>query len=141
MGKNGGSYYTIDIAIQIAQWINPYFALQVSGWTRELLLFGKVELGNEKTPLQLESKLQQILSVDITEYEKDDVLYVATFTATDEYINKYDDDKIFGKFGVSSGIDKRLKQHNADDKFLNYKILKNSENFKHMACLKLIIII
>jgi hypothetical protein len=58
-GKNGGSYYPMDIAIQIAQWINPYFALQVSRWTRELLLFGKVELGQEKSNKELEEKFNE----------------------------------------------------------------------------------
>ena len=37
--KNQGTYYPIDIAIQIAQWCNPYFALQVSRWTRELTIY------------------------------------------------------------------------------------------------------
>ena len=58
-GKNGGTYYPIDIAIQIAQWLSPSFALQVSRWTRELLLFGKVELGQEKSNKELEEKFQQ----------------------------------------------------------------------------------
>ena len=58
-GKNGGSYYPMDIAIQIAQWIDPYFALQVSNWTRELLLFGSVTLGKEKSNEELENKFQE----------------------------------------------------------------------------------
>jgi hypothetical protein len=58
-GKNGGTYYPIDIAIQIGQWISPSFALQVSRWTRELLLFGKVELGQEKSNKELENKFQE----------------------------------------------------------------------------------
>ena len=58
-GKNGGTYYPIDIAIQIAQWLSPSFALQVSRWTRELLLFGSVTLGQEKSNKELEEKFQQ----------------------------------------------------------------------------------
>ena len=58
-GKNGGTYYPIDIAIQIAQWCSSSFALQVSRWTRELLLFGKVELGQEKSNKELENKFQE----------------------------------------------------------------------------------
>ena len=57
--NNQGTYYPIDIAIQIAQWISPSFALQVSRWTRELLLFGKVELGQEKSNKELENKFQE----------------------------------------------------------------------------------
>jgi len=57
--NNQGTYYPMDIAIQIAQWVDPYFALQVSRWTRELLLFGKVELGNEKSSEELDNKFQE----------------------------------------------------------------------------------
>ena len=56
--KNQGIYYPMDIAIQIAQWIDPYFAIQVSRWTRELLLFGSVTLGQEKSSQELENKFQ-----------------------------------------------------------------------------------
>ena len=49
----------MDIAIQIAQWIDPYFALQVSRWTRELLLFGSVTLGQEKSNKERENKFQE----------------------------------------------------------------------------------
>ena len=48
-----------DIAIQIAQWADPYFAIQVSRWTRELLVYGKVELGNEKSSEELDNKFQE----------------------------------------------------------------------------------
>ena len=57
--NNQGTYYPMDIAIQIAQWVNPYFALQVSRWTRELLLFGSVTLGKEKSNEELENKFQE----------------------------------------------------------------------------------
>jgi hypothetical protein len=57
--NNQGTYYPMDIAIQIAQWVDPYFALQVSRWTRELLLFGKVELGQEKSKKELEEKFNE----------------------------------------------------------------------------------
>ena len=59
VGKTQNTFAHPDIAIQIAQWCSPLFALQVSRWTRELLLFGKVELGNEKLSEELENKLQE----------------------------------------------------------------------------------
>jgi hypothetical protein len=93
-----------QVAINVAQWVSPEFDVKVSKFVFELMLFGKVELGKEKTTKQLDNKLQEMLSVDITEYERDDVLYIATFTPTDEYIDD-NEDKIFGKFGVSSGIE------------------------------------
>ena len=58
-GKYGGSWIHPDLGIHLAQWISPSFALQVSRWTRELLLFGKVELGQEKSNKELENKFQE----------------------------------------------------------------------------------
>lgn len=54
-----GSWIHPDLGIHLAQWISPSFALQVSRWTRELLLFGKVELGQEKSNKELENKFQE----------------------------------------------------------------------------------
>lgn len=54
-----GTYLHSDLGIQLAQWISPSFAIQVSRWTRELLLFGKVELGQEKSNKELEEKFNQ----------------------------------------------------------------------------------
>jgi hypothetical protein len=45
---NQGTFAHPDIAIQIAQWRSPKFALQVSRWIHELLTTRKAELGNEK---------------------------------------------------------------------------------------------
>lgn len=42
-----GTYYPPDIAIQILQWCDPYFALYVSRIIREMLLTGKVQMGKE----------------------------------------------------------------------------------------------
>jgi hypothetical protein len=69
-----GSWIHPDLAIQLAQWISPHFAIQVSKWTRELLLFGKVELGKEKTTKQLDNKLQeqiQILQLQLENKEEE----------------------------------------------------------------------
>ena len=57
--KLQGTFVHPDIAIQIAQWCNPLFAIQVSRWTRELLLFGSVTLGQEKSNQELENKFQE----------------------------------------------------------------------------------
>jgi prophage antirepressor-like protein len=59
VGKTQHTFAHPDIAIQIAQWADPYFALQVSRWTRELLVYGKVELGKEKSSEELENKLHE----------------------------------------------------------------------------------
>ena len=75
VGKTQYKFAHPDIAIQIAQWISPSFALQVSRWTRELLLFGKVELGNEKSDKELEYKLEEQIKL-LTE-EKEEVINTA----------------------------------------------------------------
>ena len=62
-GRYGGSWIHPDLAIQLAQWCSPSFAIQVSRWTRELLLYGKVELGNEKSNKELENKFQQQIQI------------------------------------------------------------------------------
>lgn len=58
-GRNGGTYYPPDIAIQILQWCNKYFALYVSRVIRELLLTGKVVLGKEKSIEELNKMWQE----------------------------------------------------------------------------------
>ena len=51
--------------------VPPVFAVQVSKWTQELLLFGKVELGKEKSNKELEEKfLEQIKKLTLTVKEK-----------------------------------------------------------------------
>lgn len=54
-----------DIAVQIAQWCNSSFALQVSQWTRQLILLGNVTLGQEKTNKELEERF-----IQLTQYYK-----------------------------------------------------------------------
>ena len=44
-GKYGGTYVHRKVGIHLAQWIDPYFAVQVSSCFEELLLFGQVTLG------------------------------------------------------------------------------------------------
>lgn len=70
-----GSWIHPDLGIHLAQWISPSFALQVSRWTRELLLFGKVELGNEKSDKELEYKLQE--QIKLLTQEKEEVINTA----------------------------------------------------------------
>ena len=66
IGKTQNTFAHPDIAIQIAQWADPYFAIQVSRWTRELLVYGKVELGNEKSSEELDNKFQERI-IELTE--------------------------------------------------------------------------
>lgn len=136
-GRNGGTYFPIDIAIQIAQWIDPYFALQVSRWTREILLFGKVELGKEKSNEELENKFHSIitnttekkLSVDMDPYHEKDVLYIYNVNPKEELNIQIPEDKECYEFGVTSNIKQRDNSYNNDkcydkvrlDRIVEYK--------------------
>jgi hypothetical protein len=44
-----------QVAINIAQWISPEFDVQVSKWIYELGVTGKVDLGKEKSQVELDS--------------------------------------------------------------------------------------
>lgn len=59
VGKYGGTWVHRKVAIHLAQWLSPSFAVQVSNWLEELLITGKVELGNEKSSEELDNKFQE----------------------------------------------------------------------------------
>jgi phage anti-repressor protein len=54
-----GTYVHRKVGLHLAQWIDPYFAIQVTTCFEELLLFGKVELGQEKSNKELEEKFNE----------------------------------------------------------------------------------
>jgi hypothetical protein len=54
-----GTFAHPDIAIHIAQWCSADFSIQVSQWVRQLMTTGRVELGNEMSPQQLDNAWQQ----------------------------------------------------------------------------------
>jgi len=58
-GNHNGTWVHRKVAIHLAQWLSPNFAVQVSNWVDELLITGKVELGNEKSSEELDNKFQE----------------------------------------------------------------------------------
>jgi len=54
-----GTWVHRKVAIHLAQWLSPSFAVQVSNWLDELFITGKVELGQEKSNKELENKFQE----------------------------------------------------------------------------------
>ena len=54
-GKHPGTWVHDQVATNLAQWLSPLFAVQVSVWLRELLFTGKVELGKEKNNKELDN--------------------------------------------------------------------------------------
>jgi prophage antirepressor-like protein len=58
-GNHNGTWVHRKVAIHLAQWLSPSFAVQVSNWVDELLITGKVELGKEKSSEELDNKFQE----------------------------------------------------------------------------------
>ena len=114
-GKYGGTFIHPDLAVQLAQWISSSFALQVSRWTREIMLTGRVELGNEKTNEELEMIQEQRLSIGIEPYLTNDITYIFEFTPEKENLknpNLLDDENIhYFEIGVTSDIKDRKKAY------------------------------
>jgi len=54
-----GTYAHPDLAMAIAMWAHPPFLADVSGWIRELLVTGRVDLGKEKSVPELKQKLEE----------------------------------------------------------------------------------
>jgi len=53
-GHNGGTMVHLLIALDLASWLSPEVKLQFHMWNAELLLTGRMELGNEMNVQQLE---------------------------------------------------------------------------------------
>jgi len=60
-GKDQGSFGHPLVAINIAYWISPQFQVKVAKWIYELGLYGKVELGKEKSVPEMDSELVKTL--------------------------------------------------------------------------------
>ena len=46
-GNHSGTFVHRLVAVHLAQWLSPSFAVQVSLWVNEIMITGKVEIGNE----------------------------------------------------------------------------------------------
>ena len=67
-----GTYAHPYLAPVIAAWACDSFQFQVSRWIRELMITGKVELGKEKTPDEVNEKLEETFKV----IDEDEKLYL-----------------------------------------------------------------
>lgn len=124
-----------QIAINVAQWISAEFNVKVSKWIFELMLTGKVELGNEKSNEELESiykeKLEFMQKI-VSDISKENLSIKKSFSHltklhdTIKYKRNYHKfkrgnclylfidrwrDKQYIKFGFTDDINERLSQH------------------------------
>ena len=54
-GNHSGTYVHRKVGYHLSQWLSPSFAVQVSNILDNLFITGKVELGNEKSNIELEN--------------------------------------------------------------------------------------
>jgi len=64
-----GTFAHPDLAMAIAMWAHPPFLAEVTSWIQELLITGRVELGKEKSPKEVNEKLEETFKA-IDEEEK-----------------------------------------------------------------------
>ena len=107
--------------------------MQVSRWTRELLLFGKVQLSQEKSNNELDNEFKSVisnttekkLSIDMEPYHEKDVLYIYNVDPKEELNIQIPQDKHCYEFGVTSNIKQRDSAYNNDkvrlDRIVEYK--------------------
>jgi hypothetical protein len=69
-GHNGGTMVHLLIALDLASWLSEDVRLQFNMWNAELMLTGRVELGNEMSPQQLDEAWQQRVN-DAQRLQKD----------------------------------------------------------------------
>jgi KilA-N domain len=88
----GGTWLHPDLAIQLAQWCNKLFAIQVSRWIREWMTTGK-------NPIETQSDIDRLVYRTTL---KDESRLRATGQVKSYLVseNKYDDKKFTGQFYV-----------------------------------------
>ena len=135
IGGHNGSWVHRKVGYHLAQWISPFFAVQVSNILDELFITGKVEFGNEKEKTELETlykdkinKLEKELKTNKVEFHTLSVKYNSSLK-THRYFKFNETGPCFyiidsgikcdcnrKKFGISGGndnttIDDRLRSH------------------------------
>lgn len=122
-----GTWVHRKVAIHLAQWISPHFAVHVSKWVDELLLTGKVELGNEKTSEELDIFGQRI-GIDMCTYREKSGLYFYGFEPKEEiecdWVNATEEGRKYFGFGVTSHPENRPTVYHADKDFKLVRMLR-----------------
>ena len=67
-GNHSGTWVHRLVAVHLAQWLSPSFAVQVSIWVNELMITGKVELGNELSNEAIDDKWRIKLNEEKEKY-------------------------------------------------------------------------
>jgi len=141
--KNSHTWVHPQVAINIAQWISPYFDVKVSAWVYEIYLTGKVDISNTKTyhELKEENKNKELkITFLINKYVKkqkrkdfkndNNVIYILTT----ENLKK---ERIY-IFGKAKKLKNRISTYNKSEEHevVYYKECKNEEV---MSCVENIV--
>ena len=88
--KEQGTWVHRLVAVHLAQWLSPSFAVQVSLWVNELMITGKVELGNELSNEAIDDKWRIKLNEEKEKY----ILEANRCKDLELTINQIEEDKI-----------------------------------------------
>ena len=121
-GINQGTYVHRKVAYHLAQWISPHFDVQVSHILDELFLTGKVQIGKEKTTVELDNIYEEKrLSLDIQPYLMKDIVYFFEFIPNEKDLADpellKDKNIHFFEFGVTSNIHQRQLSYGSGYRF------------------------
>jgi hypothetical protein len=126
-GANGERHTWVHrkVAIHLAQWISPEFAVQVTSWIEELLITGSVTPGKENREEAVQKAFREMIAIDLRPYDKKDVLYFGIFDASNEieFDGELSEDTMLCKFGVSSDIAMRNGSHESGRQFPKFRIV------------------
>jgi len=109
------------VAIEIARWISPDFGVKMIRWTDEILITGKVELGNEKSNSELENLYQEkilLLENKIKEIEEKPKQHIIEFNNLMNTIKENNEDTMLRIIKNSSN---EFRKYNKD--FSKYNVL------------------
>jgi len=70
-GNGGGTFVHRLVAVHLAQWLSPSFAVQVSMWVNEIIITGKVEMGNEMSNEAVDEKWRKKIEKTKIKYKKE----------------------------------------------------------------------
>jgi hypothetical protein len=104
-----GTWIHPDLAIQLAQWAVPSFALKVSKWIRELVLTGSVSIDSTASNAELIALQQQVMRLEAERQEQEEKMRIAT----DELKSKDDE--------LKSKDDQINRMHTSQAELLTYK--------------------
>ena len=71
IGHYGGTFVHRKVAIHLAQWLDPYFAVQVTNWIEELIKTGKVEIEYAKKLKNNNTSIHIKENIEIEKYKID----------------------------------------------------------------------